>query len=106
MSYKFKSNAIYSDGQSVNEVLNILEDKYNFLKDFDNYVTSRFYEFEFDYNSKFPKDKFNEFLTKVFKDYITFRIHGIQTKADGISFIDSGLLISTTKVSYISDNTI
>lgn len=103
MAFVFKSNAKYSNGQTVDKVLNELQNRFNFLKDFDAYATNRFPEFEFDYNKKFPKGRFNNFLTKIFRDYIILRVHGIQTKESGISFIDSGLLITTTKVSYVPD---
>ena len=103
--YVFKSTARYSNGQTVDKVINELQNRFQFLDKFDEYATSRLGEFEFDYLKKFPKGRFNNFLTKVFRDYLISQYHGIQTKAAGyLSFIDTGLLITTTKVSYLDDS--
>lgn len=102
--YVFKSTARYSNGQTVDKVINELQNRFQFLDKFDEYATSRLGEFEFDYLKKFPKGRFNNFLTKVFRDYLISQYHNITTKEVGISFIDSGLLITTVKVTYVPDN--
>lgn len=96
----FESDSIYPNNKSVNDVIKILQDKYEFLNKFDSYVSSRIDEFDFLTNGMPPNKKFNTFLQRLFQDFIIFRIHGIKTKNEGISFIDTGLMISSTFIFY------
>lgn len=100
----FYSNANYKDGTNVNYVINELQQKYHFLDKFESYVMSNINRFKFDYSKKFPKSKFNQFMTQLFREYIVYRIHGIHYKNNGmIEFINTGLLVTTTKVRFINN---
>lgn len=96
----FESDSIYPNGKSVNEVLEILQGRFKFLKKFDDYVASRLNEFDFDKFGFPPNKRFNAFIQRLFQDFIIFGIHGIKTKESGISFIDTGLMISSTFIFY------
>lgn len=96
----FESDSIYPNGESVNDVIEILQDRYQFLNKFDSYVSSRINEFDFSSYGMPPNKKFNAFLQRLFQDFIIFRVHGIKTKDSGISFIDTGLMISSTFIFY------
>lgn len=95
----FTSKARYSNGQSVNSIINHLQDKYKFLDKFDTYASNRLLEL-IDINNMNNK-LLNKYLTMIFKEYLLNNIHGIKTKDNGISFIDTSLMINTTKVRYI-----
>lgn len=96
------SNASYKGGTNVNHVINELQSKYNFLDKFEDYVMSNIDRFKFDYSKKFPKAKFNQFMTQLFREYIVYKIHNIHYKKTGmIEFIDTGLMVTTTKVKHI-----
>lgn len=96
----FESDSIYPNGKSVNDVIQILQDRFHFLDKFDSYVSSRINEFDFISKGLPPNRKFNAFLQRLFQDFIIFRVHGIKTKEIGLSFVDSGLMLSSTFISY------
>lgn len=92
---------LYPDGKSVNSVLRELQDRYHFLDNFEGYIMDNINRFDFEYKGKFPHGKFNNFLNKLFKEYIISRAHGIKYKKDGyIEFIHTGLLVTTSKVVF------
>lgn len=100
----FKSNAHYSDGQSVNEVINVLQNKYGFLNKFEQYVLDNMSRFNLQYKKNFPYAKFNNFLSQLFREYIIHKSHGIHYKNNGmIEFIDTGLLVTTVKLTFINE---
>lgn len=99
------SDAKYSDGQTVNSVLNELQNKYRFLDNFESYVMNNMYRFTTRYKQDFPLGKLDNFLSKLFKEYIVSRSHGLRYKPSGyLEFINTGLLITTTRIAYFEDN--
>lgn len=101
---KVYSDASYPGGTNVNYVINELQEKYHFLDKFENYIMDNVNRFNFDYKGKFPHAKFDHFLSVLFREYIIHRAHGIRYKTNGmIEFIDTGLLISTAKVSFLNN---
>lgn len=97
------SDASYPGGTNVNHVINELQEKYHFLDKFEGYVMDNIGRFNFQYKNNFPHAKFNHFLSVLFREYIIHRAHGIHYKRNGmIEFIDTGLLVTTTKVKFIN----
>lgn len=100
--YVFSSLAVYSNGNNVNDVINLLQDKYGFLDKYDNYVFLNLDLFKcIDDKYEININMLNNELTELFKQYILDEFSGIITKGgDGISFVDTGLMLMSTTVSY------
>lgn len=100
MAYIIYSDKKYpTDNKPVNDVIKELQSRYKFLNKLDQYITQHIDEYG-DYAEDYKKPKFNNYLTKLFRRYITLQVHGVKTKDQGISFIDTGLLVTSAKVKY------
>lgn len=97
ISVTISSTKRYPDGTSVNDVLEILQDKYGMADNFDRYIDQNISRFR-GYKTRFNNTNVNRFLTKLFREYITLRKTGIKYKNKGIEFIDTGLMISSVSV--------
>lgn len=100
----FYSNAKYSNGVDVNTVLQSLQAKYGFVDKFEEYIMLNIIDY---YNENQDEllygNKFDKFITKLFKKYIISKFHGIHYKSQGYyEFLDTGLMLTTTKLKYVN----
>lgn len=90
---------------SVNEVLEILDKKFDFLKGFDDFVSkniNKHIKRVEKNNQVLTIKKLNTILTNLFQEFILTQQTGIVTKNGvGVSFVDTGLMVSTIIVKYI-----
>lgn len=103
MAYVFTNNHIYNGNLSGTDLINILQDKYGILNNFDNFVESRIrngkineYMYR-DMNGDVYLDQ-EDFLTDCWKDYILSKAHGVTFKGKKEPLISSGNLLFNTKV--------
>lgn len=97
------SDATYSNGKEVNEVIQSLQEKYGFLNKFEEYIIDNMNRFNLEYKGNFPYGKFDQFLKVLFREYIIHKAHNINYKKNGLlEFVDTGLLITTTNVKYLT----
>lgn len=94
--YVFYSNSKYNNGQSVNEVIDVLQRKYKFLDKYDKYVQSRILDYSIE--DILDSSKLNDILTKLFKEYLENNIMEVNTANN---LIDTALMYRTTYVEYI-----
>lgn len=102
MAYIIYSEKTYPNNIPVNEVIKQLQNRYKFLYKLDNYIIQNIEAYG-DYAQQYKTPKFNNYLTTLFRRYITLQVHGIKTKDTGISFIDTGLLVTSARVKYEID---
>lgn len=94
--YVFYSSSKYNNGQSVNEVIDVLQRKYKFLDKYDKYVQSRILDYSIE--DILDSSKLNDILTKLFKEYLENNIMEVNTANN---LIDTALMYRTTYVEYI-----
>lgn len=94
--YVFYSSSKYNNGQSVNEVIDVLQRKYKFLDRYDKYVQSRILDYSIE--DILDSSKLNDILTKLFKEYLENNIMEVNTANN---LIDTALMYRTTYVEYI-----
>lgn len=94
--YVFYSISKYNNGQSVNEVIDVLQRKYKFLDKYDKYVQSRILDYSIE--DILDSSKLNDILTKLFKEYLENNIMEVNTANN---LIDTALMYRTTYVEYI-----
>lgn len=96
MGYIFRNDHVYDSGITGAELINILNDKYGLLDNWEYFVDRAVTEGQYE-----DFDDTSEFLTFLWQDYLLTRAHGISFGPDSSSnfpFIKSGNLVMNTIV--------
>lgn len=100
--YKFEANYSYPDGLTGNELIQILQDRFGFLDNYDAFVGERINQFisdNYELNEEYDID---EVLTLLFQEYLLTQSTGYDTNTN-FPFINSGRLVNNTIVRYVED---
>lgn len=106
MAYEFINNNTYSSGITGTDVINILQEKYGILNNFDNYVSKQIRNgfinnFKTEFEDGTVEYEIDEFLTHCFQDYILTQSSGVKFKGDKFPLIKTGNLVLNTIVRMV-----
>lgn len=105
MAYKFYNDHVYDGGLTGTDLINILQDKYGFLNQFDHFVNLEVMKgmmSQFTYIDEWGDEQYDldSFLTDCFQRYILTQSSGVNFKKQGFPLIQSGNLVLNTIVRY------
>lgn len=105
MAYVFENDHVYHGGLSGTDLINILQDKYGILNNFDAFVNSYINRGIINDYIWYDEDtvhyEMDEFLTRCFQDYILTQSTGVVFKGDKFPLVETGNLVLNTIVRMI-----
>lgn len=105
MGYVFRNDHVYDGGITGTDLINILQDKYGILNQFDYFVnieTMKGAMSDFTYIDEWGNEQYDldSFLTDCFQRYILTQSSNVKFKKEGFPLIQTGNLVLNTIVTY------